>query len=207
MLYSVRDQHFLSIHSYDRCNISQIFNFFVQFQCPILHCAIHLYSCFSGGFKIKQRGRKVSGQGCWVIMIYFKIFGLFNFSHYLWTSFLLVHNQIYYHYYQYLHYYYHYYCYGYFLIHTINIIIQIIIPLKAIYQQNNGMFFLAPLFDQVLLFNVFCFCFIIIVVIIINSNILLLLLLLLSSFVLSSILFVYVCIALYPLYIPLLTFL
>ena len=36
----------------DRCNISQIFTFFVQFQCPMLCCAFHLCNCFSGGFKM-----------------------------------------------------------------------------------------------------------------------------------------------------------
>ena len=61
------------IAAHDRCNISQIFTFFVQFQCPMSCCAFHLYNCFSGGFKTGQHGRKVGGQECWVRIIYFKI--------------------------------------------------------------------------------------------------------------------------------------
>ena len=61
------------IVAHDRCNISQIFIFFVQFQCPMSCCAFHLYNCFSGGFKTGQRGRKSGGQESWVIIIYFKI--------------------------------------------------------------------------------------------------------------------------------------
>ena len=61
------------IVAHDRCNISQIFIFFVQFQCPMSCCAFHLYNCFSGGFKTGQRDRKVAGQECQVIIIYFKI--------------------------------------------------------------------------------------------------------------------------------------
>ena len=57
----------------DKYNISQIVIFFVQLQCPISCCAFHLFKCFSGGFKTGQRGRKVDGQECWVIIIYFKI--------------------------------------------------------------------------------------------------------------------------------------
>ena len=59
--------------AHDRCNISQIFTFFVQFQCPMLCCAFHLCNCFSGGFKTGQLGRKVGGQECWVRIIFFKI--------------------------------------------------------------------------------------------------------------------------------------
>ena len=33
------------IVAHDRCNISQIFTFFVQFQCPMSCCAFHLYNC------------------------------------------------------------------------------------------------------------------------------------------------------------------
>ena len=61
------------IVAHDICNISQIFTFFVQFQCPLSCCAFHLYNCFSGGFKTGQRGRKSGGQESWVIIIYFKI--------------------------------------------------------------------------------------------------------------------------------------
>ena len=61
------------IVAHDTCNISQIFTFFVQFQCPMLCCAFHLYNYFSGGFKTGQHGRKVDGQECWVRIIYFKI--------------------------------------------------------------------------------------------------------------------------------------
>ena len=75
------------IVAHDRCNIFQIFIFFVQFKCPMSCCAFHLYNCFSGGFKTGQRDRKVAGQECQVIIIYFKIlaclisvnvFGLFS---------------------------------------------------------------------------------------------------------------------------------
>ena len=69
------------IVAHDRCNISQIFIFFVQFQCPMSCCAFHLYNCFSGGFKTGQRGRKVGGQECWVIIIYSKTLAcLISFS-------------------------------------------------------------------------------------------------------------------------------
>ena len=34
------------IVAHDRCNIFQIFTFFVQFQWPMLCCAFHLYSFF-----------------------------------------------------------------------------------------------------------------------------------------------------------------
>ena len=61
------------IVAHDRSNISQIFIFLVQFQCPMSCCAFHLYNCFSGGFKTEQRGRKVGEQECWVIIFYFKI--------------------------------------------------------------------------------------------------------------------------------------
>ena len=61
------------IVAHDRCNISQIFTVFVKFQCPISCCAFHLYNCFSGGFKTRQLGRKLGGQECWVIIVYFKI--------------------------------------------------------------------------------------------------------------------------------------
>ena len=40
------------IIAHDTFNISQMFTFFVQFQCPMLCCAFHLYNCFSGGFKM-----------------------------------------------------------------------------------------------------------------------------------------------------------
>ena len=59
--------------AHDRCNISQILTFFVQFQCPILCCAFHLYNCFLGGLKTGQHGKKVGGQECQVRIIYFKI--------------------------------------------------------------------------------------------------------------------------------------
>ena len=90
------------IVAHDRCNIYHISTFSFQFQCPMLCCAFHLHNCFSGQFKTGQRGRKVGGQGCWVMIICFKILAC-NF-------------QI-----------------------TIK---QLIIPLKAIYYQNNGMSFL-----------------------------------------------------------------
>ena len=57
----------------DRCNISQIFTFFVQFQCPMSYCAFHLYNSFSGEFRTGQHGRKVGGLESWVRIIYFKI--------------------------------------------------------------------------------------------------------------------------------------
>ena len=117
------------IVAHNRCNISHIFAFSFQFECPISCCVFHLYKCFSGGFKMGQRGSKFGGKRCGVIIICFKIFVLFNFSQCLWTSFLLFLNEIYYDYNQYLFYhYYHYYCFGYyFFIYTMNIIIQIIV--------------------------------------------------------------------------------
>ena len=39
------------IVAHDRCNISQSFTFFVQFQCAMLCCAFHLHNCFSEGSK------------------------------------------------------------------------------------------------------------------------------------------------------------
>ena len=57
----------------DRCNIFQIFTFFVQFQFPMSCSAFHLQNCFSGGFKTGQHDRKVGEQECWVRIIYFKI--------------------------------------------------------------------------------------------------------------------------------------
>ena len=69
------------IVAHDRCNISQMLIFFVQFQCPMLCCAFHLYNCFSGEFKMGQCGRKMGWQECWVIIIYFKILAcLFSFN-------------------------------------------------------------------------------------------------------------------------------
>ena len=74
------------IVAHDRCIISCIFPFPFQFQCPMLRCSFYSYNSFSGGFKTGQPGRKVGGQGCRVIIIYFKnlacltsvnVFGLF----------------------------------------------------------------------------------------------------------------------------------
>ena len=92
-------------------------------------CAFNLYNCFSGGFKTGQRGRKVGGQGCEVIINCFKI-------------------------------------------------------LACLISRIMGWFFF-PLFDWVLLLNIFGFVFVLLL--------LLLLLLLSSSFVFSSILFVNLC--------------
>ena len=133
--------------AHGRCNIPHIFTFFFQFQCLMSCCAFHLYDCFSGGFKTGQRGRKVGGQRCEVIIICFKI-------------------------------------------------------LVYLISRSIVWFFLSPIFYWVLLFNIFCFRFIIIivllllllVVLILLLFLLLLLLLLLLSFVLSSILFVKLCI-------------
>ena len=81
--------------THDRCNISHIFTFSFQFQCPMSCCVFHLCNCFPGGFRRGKRGRKG-----WVVVwghdYLFKDFGLSNFSQYLWTSFLLVQNGIYY---------------------------------------------------------------------------------------------------------------
>ena len=99
------------IAAHDRCNISQIFTFFVQFQCPMLCCAFHLYNCFSGGFKMGQCGATVGWQECGVIIICFKI-------------------------------------------------------LACLISRTMGWVFF-PLFDWVLLFNIFCFCFCFIIIIII----------------------------------------
>ena len=115
LLYSVLSIYLSPIYisgivAHDRCNISQSFTFFVQFQCAMLCCAFHLHNCFSEGSKTGQRGRKVGGQGCWVIVIYFKVLDCL-ISVNVWTFFLLVHNEIYYHCYQYLHYHYYYYYY------------------------------------------------------------------------------------------------
>ena len=202
------------IVAHDRCNIYHISTFSFQFQYPMLCCAFHLHNCFSGQFKTGQRGRKVGGQGCWVMIICFKILAC-NFSQCLQTSFLLVHNGIYYCYQQQYshHHYYHYHCYGYYVfICTINNIIfqitikHLIISLKAIYYKNNGMSFilfflvgggLSLLFDWVLLFNVFCFyfCFIIIIIIFIIIDTIIIIII---CFVFN--LFVNVCInVLYPL--------
>ena len=106
--------------SHDRCNIYQICTFFVLFQCPMSCCAFHL-------FKRWQRGWKVVGRSVGVIIIYFKILACL-ISQCLWTSFLFVFDEIYYHYYQHLHYdCCHCYCYGYYLfIHTVSLIIQLI---------------------------------------------------------------------------------
>ena len=74
MLYSGWVQYLLSIprvEANDRCNISHNFNFYFQFQCPMLCCAFHLYNCFYVAFI--QHGRKVGGQVCGVMIICFKI--------------------------------------------------------------------------------------------------------------------------------------
>ena len=61
------------IVAHDRCNISHIFTFSFQFQCPMSCCTFHLYSCFSGGFRTMKHGRRVGGWWCGVMIICLKI--------------------------------------------------------------------------------------------------------------------------------------
>ena len=76
--------------AHDRCNISQIFIFSVQFECTMSCCALHLHNRFSGGFKTGQRVWKLGGQECQVI-IYYKILAcLISFNVFGFLSSLLI---------------------------------------------------------------------------------------------------------------------
>ena len=84
-------QHWFSISylsipgivDHDRCNISHIFTFSFQFQCPLSCCVFHLYNCFSGGFIII------------IISIHIIIFITVSFLALLllWLLFFYTHNQ------------------------------------------------------------------------------------------------------------------
>ena len=103
------------IVGHDRYNISQIFLFSFNVQCrpvPLIYITV---------FQKDSKRRSVLGSG-WVGVLghnyLFQDFGLFNFIQCLWNSFLLVHTEIYYHYYYYLHFHYYHYCYGHYFLYT-----------------------------------------------------------------------------------------
>ena len=180
------------IVAHDRRNISQTFTFLVQFQCPMSCCTFHLYNCFSGGFKTGQDGRKLGGQECWVKIICFKIltclisvnvFGLLSFLFIM--RFIIIIISVY------------------IIIIIINIVMVIIVLYHNQYNYPNNHQTTNYSFKGYLLFVLLLLLLLLslLLLILILLSLLLLLLLFLSllSFALSSILFVYVCIVLYPL--------